>query len=211
MKSHQTIAVIQKKPRKSRSKSKSKKGRGNLASNEEFAVVVRKKTNRRKTPKSKTRRKKASKVSNVSNVSNTKSKGKGKGKGKGFSKGKYHNTVLCKYDQSGTCMYGDKCCYAHGEHQLMKKQNAKIGQLPKAWLRDDEIENMKSRGVNPNLRTDRPVPPMSLEQGRIEARRAMQKHVQEQSAPLPPGNTEEDRATPTKASCGMTGRSCSGF
>ena len=69
MKSHQTIAVIQKKPRKSRSKSKSKKGRGNLASNEEFAVVVRKKTNRRKTPKSKTRRKKASKVSNVSNVS----------------------------------------------------------------------------------------------------------------------------------------------
>ena len=92
-------------------------------------------------------------------------------------------------------MYGDKCCYAHGEHQLMKKQNAKIGQLPKAWLRDDEIKNMESRGVNPNLRTDRPAPPMSLEQGRIEARRAMQKHVQEQSAPLPPGNTEEDRAT----------------
>ena len=92
-------------------------------------------------------------------------------------------------------MYGDKCCYAHGEHQLMKKQNAKIGQLPKAWLRDDEIENMKSRGVNPNLRTDRPAPPMSLEQGRIEARRAMQKHVQEQSAPLPLGNMEGDRAT----------------
>ena len=58
----------------------------------------------------------------------SKGKGKGKGKGKDFSKGKYHNTVLCKYDQSGTCMFGDKCCYAHGEHQLMEKQNAKIGQ-----------------------------------------------------------------------------------